>query len=152
MPRLLSSRSTLLQQQRQVTQVEAYQHYSTATVQHIDIMKLSLPLLVPALACLAQADSGNLYIYDSDLQAASPASTTVSPETARLIIASRLGLDQFHDIGDASEKTIQAINQLSADQNLFTTSAEKSVALILGQAVNQKGMPPIDNIMVNIPF
>ena len=98
----------------------------------------SLPLLVPALACLAQAESGKLYIYQSQLQAvSSPDSAAISPDTARLIIASHLGLDQYHDVGSAAEDSIQAINDLASSQHLFTQSAERSVAFVVGQAVSQ---------------
>lgn len=100
-------------------------------------MRLSLPLLVPALACLAQADSGKLYIYDGHLQSTS-AESNVSPETARLILASRLGLDEFHELGNVKQDTIEAINHLSADQHLFAASREASVAVLLGEGVNQK--------------
>lgn len=98
-----------------------------------------MPLLVPALACLAQADSGKLYIYDGHLQSTS-AESNVSPETARLILASRLGLDDFHELGNVNQDTIEAINHLSADQHLFAASREASVAVLLGEGVNQKGM------------
>jgi len=108
-------------------------------------MRLSLPLLVPALACLAQAESGKLYIYDSELSTAaassSPKTTTISPDAARLIIASHLGLERYHDIGKADAATIQAINDLSADQRLFSSSPETpSVAFVLSHAVNDKGV------------
>lgn len=102
-------------------------------------MRLSLPLLLPALACLAQADSGKLYIYDGHLQSTS-AESNVSPETARLILASRLGLDEFHALGNVDQDTIDAINHLSAHRHLFAASSEASVAVLLGEGVNQKGM------------
>ena len=99
-----------------------------------------MPLLVPALACLAQADSGKLYIYETQRQQ-SAESTTISPDTARLVIASRLGLDQYHSLGNAAEDTIQAVNHLSSAQHLFTSSSsEAPVALVLAHSLNDKGM------------
>ncbi|KAL1311615.1 hypothetical protein AAFC00_001726 [Neodothiora populina] len=108
---------------------------------------LSLSLFAPVLACLAQAESGKLYIYDSNHAEASGLTsglnhhqeTSVSPETARLILASRLSLDQYHDLGSLSDESIDAINRFAASSNgdIFARSSDaSSVALLLGQDVD----------------
>lgn len=109
-------------------------------------MRFSLGALLPALACLAQAGSalnGDLYIFDSHVSstAADSKTRTVDPETARLIIASRLGLDQYHNLGHAGEDALAAINAFSAQEHLFASAADPSVALVLATGVYEKGTP-----------
>jgi hypothetical protein len=79
-------------------------------------MKLSWGLFFSSLYCTASA--------------ARPA---VSPETARLIIAQRLGLSRFHSVEHADAEAIQHINTFSGkQQTLFGgDDADKSKAHLL---------------------
>ena len=84
-------------------------------------MRLSWTLL-PLVACVAEAasDTGHLVIFDS-VNAVNAAQRTISPEAARLIVASRLGLDQYHELGSASRDTIAAVNDFTAGNQLFAS-------------------------------
>lgn len=64
---------------------------------------------------------------------ASAATPSVSPETARLIIAQRLGLSRFHAIEHADAEAIRHINAFGGrKQKLFgTDDADRSRAHLL---------------------
>lgn len=109
---------------------------------HNVAMRLSTSLWLPALASLVQAATsqvGHLYISEPNTSRRIPETTTVTPETARLILASRLGLDRYHSLGSANEDTINAVNKFGAQQELFTSDAETPFAILLGQGVSQEG-------------
>ena len=105
-------------------------------------MWLSVSIWLPALACLAQAtsDIGHLFVYDPNhTPQASP--RRISPQTARLMIASRLGLDRFHTLGSISQDALEAINDFGPTQQPFTDlSSQAPVALILSHAEDALGM------------
>ncbi|KAI4787744.1 hypothetical protein E4T44_13596, partial [Aureobasidium sp. EXF-8845] len=102
-------------------------------------MRLAPCFLLPAAAAAVQASYGMLYIYDHqanndlDLPAVS-----LKPDAARLVIASRLGLDQHHSLQGQSESALQDIDRLSG-QSSFLSSTDASVALILTTA--DTGLP-----------
>ena len=80
------------------------------------IMKLITATLLSALSCyteLAAAATGRVITLDPSLSSHDHASTqqdTLSPETARLVIAQRAGLEDYH-VGKAlDEEEINAIN------------------------------------------
>ncbi|ORY15022.1 hypothetical protein BCR34DRAFT_585369 [Clohesyomyces aquaticus] len=81
-------------------------------------MKLSWSFLFSSLlACSAASPkAGLVYVYDPDTPATSQQSPSVSPETARLILAQRLGLSQFHSIKDASDELIGQLNAFGGRQ------------------------------------
>ncbi|GAB7356713.1 hypothetical protein MBLNU459_g7418t1 [Dothideomycetes sp. NU459] len=109
-------------------------------------MRFSLAALLPALACLVHARSaleGDLHMFEVDVfptVADASSIRTVDPETARLVIASRLGLDRYHSLGRADGAALQAINDFSAQDQLFApASASDSippVALVLATGVD----------------
>jgi hypothetical protein len=79
-------------------------------------MKLSWGLVFSSLYCTASA-----------------ANPTVSPETARLILAQRLGLSRFHSVEHADAEAIRHINAYGGrQQKLFgTEDADRSKAHLL---------------------
>ena len=94
------------------------------------IMKLITATLLSALSCyteLAAAATGRVITLDPSLSSHDHASTqrdTLSPETARLVIAQRAGLEDYHVDKALSENEINAINahglqtsRLSKDNN-----------------------------------
>ncbi|CAD0113161.1 unnamed protein product [Aureobasidium uvarum] len=102
-------------------------------------MRLAPCFLLPAAAAAAKASYGSLYIYDDqskyDLNA--PVAT-LKADAARLVIASRLGLDQYHSLQGQSESALEDINRLSGVSS-FLSSSDASVALILSAA--EAGLP-----------
>lgn len=104
-------------------------------------MWLSLSLWLPVLACLAQAakETGHLIIYERETQA-TPNARTISPETARLIIASRMGVDHYHSLGKASTDELDAVNDFAASQQVFSAGLSQSpVALLLARSEDLNG-------------
>jgi hypothetical protein len=65
--------------------------------------------------------AAKVFVYDSDVASqASPSPETVDAATARLILAQRLGLGQFHIVSGADDESIRQINTFSAQrQPLF---------------------------------
>lgn len=78
-----------------------------------------------------------IYTYDplSSSSSSDSIQDTVDPETARLIFAQRLGLSQFHSLGDADDTALRHINTYGGQsQQLFGLSshhAERSRAFIM---------------------
>ena len=83
-------------------------------------MKLSWGFVFSSLYCsVAAAKPGRVYVYDP-VAKAPPQPQSVSPETARLILAQRLGLSRFHSIQHANDETIQQLNAYGGrQQKLF---------------------------------
>lgn len=107
--------------------------FSTRTPIHLRraTMKLSWGLFFSSLYCTASAD-------------------VVSPETARLIIAQRLGLSRFHSIEHADAEAIRQINAYGGrQQKLFGgDDADQSKAHLLmwledGSSEDASGTPPL---------
>ncbi|KAJ4287211.1 hypothetical protein N0V90_012609 [Kalmusia sp. IMI 367209] len=84
-------------------------------------MKLSWSFIASSLYCAASAaPAGHVYIHDPSRRPSPQAASTVNPETARLILAQRLGLSRFHSIKDPSEETLKQINAFGGrKQKLF---------------------------------
>lgn len=102
-------------------------------------MRLTSSLLLPVLASLVSAatDSGHLFIWDGFSYQGTTSRTvswTITPETARLVLASRLGLDQSYELGNANEEVLSAINTYAGWQPLFGDGAARGhTALLLAQ-------------------
>ena len=78
-------------------------------------MKLLEGFLWTALgACSVAAEA---LLYTSDMPPASRAGTpSISPNTARLLLAQRLGLSQFHSLEGADESTLDVLNTYGGKQ------------------------------------
>jgi hypothetical protein len=79
----------------------------------------SLPWLLCAASSIVTAASSAAKVFVYDSEAPSQASTspeTVDPATARLILAQRLGLGQYHTISNVNEESIRQINAFSPQQ------------------------------------
>jgi hypothetical protein len=87
-------------------------------------------LLLPAAVAAAKASLGNLYIYN-DRVSGDKTVSSLKPDAARLVIASRLGLDQYHSLHGQDEASLQAIDRLSGDSAFVSSQHAASVALIL---------------------
>lgn len=93
-------------------------------------MRLAPCFLLTAAAAAVEASSGLLYIYNDRVSAGDKQPTTLKADAARLVIASRLGLDQYHSLQGQSESALQDIDRLSG-QSSFLSSNDASVAFIL---------------------
>lgn len=98
-------------------------------------MKLSGGLFLSALCSCVAATSkpGRVFVYDP----IHPASTSsqsqpaaVSPETARLILAQRLGVSQYHTIEGVDSDLIRHLNAFGGKQALLGND-KRSVAHLL---------------------
>lgn len=98
-------------------------------------MRLAPCVLLPAAVAAAKASLGNLYIYDDKAPAGQ---ATLEADAARLVIASRLGLDQYHSLQGQQESALLAIDRLSRPSSFVESQHGPSVALILS-AVGQDG-------------
>lgn len=100
-------------------------------------MHLVVSALLPALASLARAaasaSSPSLHVYDSHLASIKSNVDSISPDTARLVIASRLGLDRYHSLGDADAEALAVINSFSPATPMFADPVDSShsVAFVL---------------------
>ena len=113
------------------------------------IMKFSVGLLLPVLISAARtaASDGTVYIFQGQ---ESPSSSSnppaLTPEEARLVFAQRLGISQYHGIGDASEKTLSSINTFSGRQeSIFQDSGRDKAAelVLLVQGFSSKTAQPL---------
>ncbi|KAJ4342917.1 hypothetical protein N0V87_000634 [Didymella glomerata] len=96
-------------------------------------MKLSWGFVASSLYCAAAAaQNGHVFTFDGSEDHAAPASSPIGPETARLILAQRLGLSRFHSIKDADADAIKSINIYGGrQQKLFGEDADTSRAQLL---------------------
>ena len=81
-------------------------------------MKISLGLTWAgaALNVYAASQEAPLYIQDNSISPASSKAQSISPQTARLLLAQRLGLSQYHDLGVADEDTLEVLNTYGGPQ------------------------------------
>lgn len=90
-----------------------------------------------ALTCLAHAASegAGLWLYQPKTTGWGSA-RTISPDTARLLIASRLGLDSFLDLATQDEQALRNINELGGKQQLFAGRLnDEPVAFVLANGL-----------------
>ncbi|KAF2498197.1 hypothetical protein BU16DRAFT_524350 [Lophium mytilinum] len=97
-------------------------------------MKPSWGLIVFSLYCAASATSkspvGHVYTYDAAIKSKDTTQESlVTAETARLIIAQRLGLSRFHSLNSADEEVVQQLNRYGGrQQKLFGGDRESNHA------------------------
>ena len=87
-------------------------------------MKLTSPFLLPALCwqlatATASAPHGDVYIFDPSSQQPRP-DRTLSPVAARLVLAQRGGLEDFHSANLYDKDVIEAINDYGRPSPLFS--------------------------------
>jgi len=84
----------------------------------VTIMRLRAGLLWASAVLQAGAVSAQALIYTSEVNA--PLSNglppSISPITARLLLAQRLGLSQYHSLEDADESTLEVLNDYGGRQ------------------------------------
>jgi hypothetical protein len=87
-------------------------------------MKLTTSTFLPALcwsAGLACASSARIYIHDPQQRDVS--SRDVSPVAARLVMAQRIGVEDFHSADLDRDEVIEAINDYGLQTSMFAAKA-----------------------------
>ena len=110
------------------------------------IMKLIVGLLWAGTALEASLVSAEALVYTSD---ASPLPSkeslpSISPSTARLLFAQRLGLSQYHSLEGADETTLDVLNIYGGKQQQIFAHEERTrsidrILLIVDGVANPEG-------------
>lgn len=81
-------------------------------------MKALAGLLWASAALDAYTVTGEALVYTSESWSRqTPAEPpSISPHTARLLLAQRLGLSQYHSLADADERTLDILNTYAGEQ------------------------------------
>lgn len=110
-------------------------------------MRLSTGLLLPAFISVASAtSSAQVYIFQGEDFPNTSTPPTLSPEEARLVFAQRLGVSQYHRLGDASETTLSYISQFGGSQeSLFQDLAQDKAAelVLIVEGISPKNNEPL---------
>jgi hypothetical protein len=100
-------------------------------------MKLITAALLSAVSCyteLAAAATGHVLTLEPSLssheQSNTQQHTTLSPETARLVIAQRAGLEDYHVEKALSEEEINAINAHGHQASMLSKDDSKRVFIL----------------------
>ena len=110
-------------------------------------MKLKA-LLLPALigATSAVASDASVYLFQRREFPSTLNPPTLSPEEARLVFAQRLGVSQYHGIGEAGEIKLAHINAFGGRQeSIFQEPGRDKAAelVLLIQGVSSKTAEPL---------
>lgn len=110
-------------------------------------MRLSSSLLLQALISAASAISdASVYIVQGDKLPEFSTPPTLSPAEARLVFAQRLGVSEYHGLGDASEETLSYINAFGGRQeSLFSDLAQDKAAelVVMVEGISSEAAEPI---------
>jgi hypothetical protein len=80
----------------------------------------------------AAATAGQVFLYDGKATVRPTTLATIDAETARLILAQRLDLSQFHTISGADEEAIRHVNAFGGQtQQLFTNAHDESRSRVM---------------------
>ena len=103
--------------------------------------------LVWATFTLYVSALGNSLIYfpTKESSGSSSRESSISPNTARLLLASRLGLSEYHELGDADEKTIDTLSQFTEGKIFAQSEPQRKLLLVIDGAEAQKGMRNLAN-------
>lgn len=113
-------------------------------------MKALASLLWAGAAFEAYAVAGQALVYTSDSWSReTPAEPpSISPRTARLLFAQRLGLSQYHSLQDADEPTLDILNTYGGEQQqIFAHQHENGAAeklLLIVEAIDEGSLGPPD--------
>lgn len=77
---------------------------------------LGLVWISAALRSFVTCQEAPLYIQDDSPNPPTSKAPSISPATARLLLAQRLGLSQYHDLGDVDETTLDVLNTYGGPQ------------------------------------
>ncbi|KAF2218020.1 hypothetical protein CERZMDRAFT_119593 [Cercospora zeae-maydis SCOH1-5] len=102
-------------------------------------MKTTTSILLPVLACaarVAEAATAHVYTYDPHASAARGQSgKDLSPVAARLVLAQRAGVEDYHQLDLMRQEAIEAINDYGKQTPLFAKEDGRNNAFILLEGV-----------------
>ena len=101
-------------------------------------MKLSLSILIPALcwsARLASAAAAHIYTFDTESEPRLDG-RTLDPAAARLLLAQRAGVEDYHSADLMSSGAIQAVNDFGVRDGLFSNGKRRR-AFVLAESVHE---------------
>ena len=106
-------------------------------------MKATLSILISALCwsvrLAATEATSHIYTYDPHSEQPNARSRTLSPIAARLVLAQRAGVEEFHSAGLLQEEVLDAINDFGIRTPLFSMGEEKAerAFIILTQSTEE---------------
>ena len=92
------------------------------------MMRLVQSILLPALCCVSQAAAsaaGNVYIYDGPKRHISDERRTLSPTAARVVLAQRAGVEEYHSADLRHGESMQAINDFGSRSQMLGLGDEE---------------------------
>lgn len=103
-------------------------------------MQLLISLVWATFTLYASALGDSLiYFPTEEASGSSPRESSISPNTARLLLASRLGLSQYHELGDVDERTLDTLSQFTSGKIFAQSEPQRKLLLIIDGAEAQKG-------------
>lgn len=111
-------------------------------------MKLTISLLLLVLTGLARAasDPAKVYIFPASKQHIATKGPILSPEQARLVLAQRLDVSQYHTVDDATDEVLTYVNDFGGAQHqLFATDNDErpSQLVIVLEGVTEELIQPL---------
>lgn len=117
-------------------------------------MKLSRSLLLPVIIGAASAiPDAKVYIFQGEEFPNTSTPPTLLPEEARLVFAQRLGVSEYHGLGDVSESALSHINKFGGPQeSLFEELAHDKAAelILIVEGISSKTAKPLLNAWSSI--
>ena len=107
-------------------------------------MKLVQSLLLATVADLVYAASEALiYLNHNGRSSMSSQATLITPNTGRLLLAQRLDLSQYHELGDADAATLNVLNENGRPWQSFLGSQDQlsKMLLIIEGVKHPEGSP-----------
>lgn len=108
-------------------------------------MKATIALLLASVATSVSSISPEapVYIFDKTSRSSGKEPPSTDPETARLLLAHRLGLSQYHSLKDADSRTLQLLNEFGgAPGSLFDIDEKEDETrrvLVIVEGVEKPG-------------
>jgi hypothetical protein len=90
-------------------------------------MRLDQSLFVSALCCISTATASYVYIREAQAQRreVNDERRTLSPMAARMVLAQRAGVEEYHSADVHHPDALQAINDFGSRRNLFGDDVEE---------------------------
>ena len=103
-------------------------------------MQLLISLVWATFVLCASALGDSLILFPTKQPSRSSSGDgSISPTTARLLLASRLGLSQYNELGDVDEETIDTLSQFAEGKIFAESKPQRKLLLIIDGAEAQKG-------------